>query len=133
MLQALLASGALFQGLKAELTEKVQRTVFMIACGVVALLFLGVGLMALAVASYFALLPHLGEAGSAALVGGVALLIGLIIIAIGTRDRSARAATSAASAPNNSPLPGVADAAANAPVPWLLGALILGLVLGKKS
>ena len=37
MLQALLASGALFQGLKAEMTARAERLGFMLACAVVVL------------------------------------------------------------------------------------------------
>jgi hypothetical protein len=134
MLQALLASGALFSGIKAEATARVERTVFMIAMAVVALVFLLVGLIALAAAASLVLEPRLGLPGAIAAVGGVAILIALILIFVGTHKKSAAAATSkkpAASA--NSALPGIAESAGQQPVPWLLGALALGLMLGRKS
>jgi hypothetical protein len=132
MLQALLASGALFQSIKAEASARLQRLAFMLACAVAALMFLSVGLLALAVAAYFALIPHFGEIGAASMVGGVAILIALILIAVGTHDRSAKAATSKTPAASDSPLPGLTEAVGAAPAPWLLGALALGLFLGGK-
>lgn len=133
MLQALLASGALFQGIKAEASAKIQRIVFMLAFALLALIFLSVGLLALAVAAYFALIPHFGEAGSAAMVGGGAILIAAILIAVGTHDRSQKAATSKTpSTAADSPLPGISEAVGSAPAPWLLGALALGLFLARK-
>jgi hypothetical protein len=133
MLQALLASGALFQGIKAEASARLQRLAFMLACAVAALIFLSVGLLALAAAAYFALIPHFGEIGAASMVGGVAILIALILIAVGTHDRSAKAATSKTSpAASDSPLLGLTEAVGAAPAPWLLGALALGLFLARK-
>jgi hypothetical protein len=134
MLQALLASGALFQGIKAEASAKLQRFAFMLACAVVALIFLSVGLLALAAAAYFALIPHLGEIGAASMVGGVAILIAAILIAVGTHDRSAKAVTrkTPATSADDSPLPGISEAVGAAPAPWLLGALALGLFLARK-
>ncbi len=132
MLQALLASGALFQSIKAEASARLQRLAFMLACAVAALMFLSVGLLALAVAAYFALIPHFGEIGAASMVGGVAILIALILIAVGTHDRSAKAATRETPAASDSPLPGLTEAVGAAPAPWLLGALALGLFLGRK-
>src|SRR5687768_2685972 len=133
MLQALLASGALFQGIKAEASAKLQRIAFMLACALVALIFLSVGLVALAGAAYFALIPHLGEVGAASMVGGVAILIAAILIAVGTHDRSAKAATrKTPAAAAESPLPGITEAVGAAPAPWLLGALALGMFLARK-
>jgi hypothetical protein len=135
MLQALLASGALFQGLKAEIKERAQQLGFMLACAVVALIFFSIGLMALGVAAFILLTPIVGAAGAAGIVGGGAFLIGLIILLVGTRKKTAHAATNAApaSSPSATAFPGLANAAGQAPIPWLLGAVILGLVLGKKS
>jgi hypothetical protein len=134
MLQALLASGALFSGIKAEATARAQRIAFMVVMGVIALVFLLVGLGALAAASAIALEPRLGLAGAIAIVGGIAILIALILVAIGTHKQTATAATTKKpAAAANSSFPGIADAAGQAPVPWLLGALALGLMLGRKS
>lgn len=134
MLQALLASGALFSGIKAEATARAERIAFMLAMAVVALVFLLVGLGALAFAASIALEPRLGLPGAIAVVGGIAILIAAILVFVGTHKKTATAATSkkpgAASA---SALPGIADSAGQAPVPWLLGALALGLMLGRKS
>jgi hypothetical protein len=132
MLQALLASGALFQGIKAEASARLQRIAFMLVCAVIALIFLSVGLLALAAAAYFALIPHFGEIGAASMVGGVAIVIAAILIAVGTHDRSAKAATSKAPAAADSPLPGITEAVGAAPAPWLLGALALGMFLARK-
>jgi protein-S-isoprenylcysteine O-methyltransferase Ste14 len=134
MLQALLASGALFSGIKAEATARAERLAFMLAMAVVALVFLLVGLGALAFAASLALEPRFGLPAAIAIVGGVAILIAAILIFVGTHKKSATAATSkkpAASA--NSALPGIAESAGQQPVPWLLGALALGLMLGRKS
>lgn len=134
MLQALLASGALFSGIKAEATARAQRMAFMIAMSIVALVFLLVGLMALAAAASIALEPRLGLAGAIAAVGGGAIAIAGILVLVGTHKKSATAATSnKPGAASNSALPGIADSAGQAPVPWLLGALALGLMLGRKS
>jgi hypothetical protein len=134
MLQALLASGALFSGIKAEVTERLQRLAFMAAFGLFALLFLFVGLLALAAAAAVALEPRLGLAGAIAVVGGGAILIALVLVLIGTHKKTARAATTdTPAAAADSPFPGLAEAAGQAPVPWLLGALALGLFLGRKS
>ena len=134
MLQALLASGALFSGIKAEASARAQRIAFMLAMAIVALVFLLVGLGALATAAAIALEPRLGLSGAVAVVGGVAILIALILVAVGTHKKSATAATSRQPASSaDSSLPGIADAAGQAPVPWLLGALALGLFLGRKG
>jgi hypothetical protein len=134
MLQALLASGALFSGIKAEATARAQRIAFMVVMGIIALVFLMVGLGALATAASLALEPRFGLAGAIAIVGGVAIVIALILVLVGTHKKTATAATSdKPGAAANSSLPGLADAAGNAPVPWLLGALALGLMLGRKS
>ena len=134
MLQALLASGALFSGIKAEAEARVKRLAFMLALGVVALLFLLVGLASLAAASALALEPQLGLPGAIAVVGGMAVLIALILVAIATHRKAAAAAVAKQpAAAADSPFPGLADAAGQAPVPWLLGALALGLFLGRKS
>lgn len=135
MLQTLLASGALFQGLKAEMSARAQRLGFMLACLVVALIFFSIALMALGVAAFILLTPIVGAAGAAGIVGGCALLIGLIILLIGTRKQTAHAATTVApaSSPDATAFPGLANAAGQAPVPWLLGAMLLGLLLGRKS
>jgi hypothetical protein len=134
MLQALLASGALFSGIKAEATARAQRLAFMAVMGIIALVFLLVGLGALATAGAIALEPRLGLPGAVALVGGVAILIALILVAVGTHKKTATAATTdRPSAASQSSLPGIADAAGQQPVPWLLGALALGLYLGRKS
>ncbi|MFC5068815.1 phage holin family protein [Flaviflagellibacter deserti] len=134
MLQTLLASGALFQGLKAEMNSRARQLGFMVACAVVALILFSIGLMALGVAAFILLTPIVGAAGAAGIVGGGAFLIGLMILLIGTRKKTAHAATSAGpvSAPSTTPFAGLANAAAQAPIPWLLGAMILGLVLGRK-
>ena len=134
MLQALLASGALFSGIKAEAEARIKRLALMLALGIVALLFLLVGLVALAAASALALEPQLGLAGAIAVVGGVAILIALLLVLIGTHRKTASAATSdQPAAAADSPFPGLADAAGKAPVPWLLSALALGLFLVRKS
>jgi hypothetical protein len=134
MLQALLASGALFSGIKAEATARAQRIAFMAAMGVLALIFLLVGLVALAAAASIALEPRLGLPGAIAAVGGVAILIALILVFVGTHKKTATAATTNKPATAaNSALPGIAESAGQAPVPWLLGALALGLMLGRKS
>jgi Putative Actinobacterial Holin-X, holin superfamily III len=134
MLQALLASGALFSGIKAEATARVERIAFMLVMAVLALVFLVVGLGALAFAASIALEPRLGLPGAIAAVGGVAILIAAILVFVGTHKKSATAATSKKpAAASNSALPGIADAAGQAPVPWLIGALALGLMLGRKS
>src|SRR5690606_10115204 len=95
MLQALLASGALFSGVKAEIAERTQRYVFMAVMGLVALLFVLVGLGALATSAAIALEPQLGLAGAVAVVGGGALLIAAILVMVGTHRRSGRAVTKA--------------------------------------
>jgi hypothetical protein len=133
MLQALLASGALFSGIKAEATARAQRLGFMLAMAVVALVFLLVGLMAIAAAASLALEPRFGLPVAIAIVGGCAIGIAGVLILIGTHKKTATAATNNSSAAANSSMPGLADAAGNAPVPWLLGALALGLMLGRKS
>ena len=133
MLQALLASGALFSGIKAEAEARAKRLAFMLAMGVVALLFLLVGLGALSTAAALALEPQLGLPGAIAVVGGAAILIAVVLVLIGTHRKTAAAATSNPAAAADSPFPGLADAAGQAPVPWLLGALALGLFLGRKS
>ena len=134
MLQALLASGALFSGIKAEATARAQRIAFMAVMGIIALVFMLVGLGALATAAAIALEPELGLPGAAAAVGGAAIVIAGILVMIGTRRETATAATTnKPKAAANSSLPGIADAAGQAPVPWLLGALALGLMLGRKT
>ncbi len=135
MLQTLLASGALFQGLKAEMKGRARQLGFMVACAFVALIFFSIGLMALGVAVFILLTPIVGAAGAAGIVGGGAFLIGLISLLVGTRKQTAHAATIAAPAtsPSAAAVPGLANAAAQAPIPWLLGAMILGLVLGRRS
>lgn len=134
MLQALLASGALFSGIKAEAEARAKRLAFMLALGVVSLLFLLVGLGALSAAAALVLEPQLGLPGAIAVVGGGAILIALVLVFIGTHRKTAAAATSNSPASAaDSPFPGLADAAGQAPVPWLLGALALGLFLGRKS
>ncbi len=135
MLQALLASGALFSGIKAEISERAERYAFMAAMGLAALLFVLVGLGALAVAASLALAPQLGMPGAVAAVGGGALIIAAILILIGTSRKTARAATrdAPASSGADTPFAGLADAAGQAPVPWLVGALALGILLGRKS
>jgi hypothetical protein len=134
MLQTLLASGALFQGLKAEIKGRARQLGFMVACAVVALIFFSIGLMALGVAAFILLTPIVGAAGAAGIVGGGAFLIGLTILLVGSRKKTAHAATSAVPASSSATaLPGLANAAGQAPIPWLLGAMILGLVLGRKS
>lgn len=135
MLQALLASGALFQGMKAEATAKMQRMAVMAACAVVALIFFFIALMAFAVAAYIALVPHVGAVGAACIVGGVSTLIGAIILFVGTRERSPRiAAASAAPAANplEEAIPNVSEAVAKQPVPWMIGALALGMFLARR-
>jgi amino acid transporter len=134
MLQALLASGALFSGIKAEATARAQRYAFMAAMGIIALVFLLVGLGALATAASIALEPQLGLPGAIAAVGGIAILIALILVFVGTHKKTATAATTDKPATAaNSALPGIAESAGQQPVPWLLGALALGLMLGRKS
>ena len=134
MLQALLASGALFSGIKAEATARAQRFAFMAVMAILALVFLLVGLGALAAAASIALEPQLGLAGAIAVVGGIAILIAAILVFVGTHKKTATSATSnKPSASANSALPGIAESAGQAPVPWLLGALALGLMLGRKS
>lgn len=135
MLQALLASGALFSGIKAEVEARAKRFAFMAVMAVIALLFLLVGLGALAAASALALAPHTGLPGAVAIVGGAALLIALVFVMVGTHRKTAAAATAETSsaAASDTAFPGLADAAGQAPIPWLLGALALGVFLGRKS
>ncbi|MGQ4272946.1 phage holin family protein [Terrihabitans sp. B22-R8] len=142
MLKTLLASGALFQGVKAQLSATAQRAGVILVFGIIALVFFGVGLAALAVAAAIALMPHLGAAGAAASVGGGALVIAALLIWIGTRDRAPKAAPVARPVvgPSYSPyaglseaLPELSRAAASAPLPLMVGALVLGLVLGRRT
>jgi hypothetical protein len=143
MLQTLLASGALLQGFKAEMAYKAQRAGMIAACAVVALVFASIGLLALAVAAAIMLTPHLGAAGATATVGGVALLVAAIVMWAATR-RPVPVAVAAPAyvAPVAAPfagaglaaaLPSMAAAAAAAPVPLMVGALVLGIVLGRRS
>jgi hypothetical protein len=142
MLKTLLASGALLQGVKAEMSAKAQRFGMVLVCGVIAVVFMGVGLAAIAVAAAIALTPTLGAAGAAGAVGGTALVIAGIIVYAATRPPAAPAAAAPVSpltsqyqgpaAGINAALPGIASAASAAPLPWMIGALVLGVVLGSR-
>jgi hypothetical protein len=141
MLNTLLAGGALLQGFKAEMTLKARHAAVLAVFGILALVFFGVGLLALALAAGIALAPHVGGAGAAAIVGGSALVIAALLIWVGTRPRTAAAAASAPVRPVAQPLggadplaavAGLSALAASAPVPLMVGALVLGLVLGRR-
>lgn len=145
MLQALLAGGAMLQGLKAEMAAKAQQIGVLIACAIIALIFMLIGLIALGIASAVLLTPYLGAAGAWGVVGGVALLIGGIVILAGTRTRPAPrrvvapvplvAPVAAAPGPLEglvTALPIVSSAVSAAPVPIMIGALALGIILGRR-
>ena len=146
MLKTLLAGGALLQGVKAEMAYKAQRAGTIAACALIALVFASIGFLALSVAAVILLTPHLGAAGATATVGGAALLVAVIVMWAGTRQPAPRAVPVAAAyaapvvaAPALgvpglvAALPGLAAATAAAPLPWMVGALVLGVVLGRRS
>jgi hypothetical protein len=141
MLNTLLAGGALLQGFKAEMTLKARHAAVLAVFAILALVFLGVGLLALALAAGIALAPHVGGAAAAALVGVCAVGIASLLIWVGTRPRTAAAAASAPLAPAAQPLAGVdplaaiaglSAIAASKPVPLMVGALVIGLMLGRR-
>jgi hypothetical protein len=137
MLKTLLASGALLQGLKATIADRVRRTAVMAACGVVALVFVSIALMAFAVAGAVALEPYLGAAGAIAVVGAVFALVGVAVLLIGMRQASPPKAAAPAPPPKPAADLGleglVGQGGSRPPLSWLLGAAALGFLLGRRD
>jgi len=132
MWRALLSSGLLLAPLKARIETSLRYAAVMAVAAVFCLLFLMVGLLALAVASIAALVPTFGLAAAAAIVGGASILIGLIVLLVGTLSAGGRR-------PKKPQAPNVGDATAqveqavkSSPAAWLLGAALVGLILGRR-
>lgn len=133
MLRGLLSTAAMIGPLKAEITARARYAAVMVVAGVVCLLFVIVGLFALAAAEIAVLAPLLGLAIAAAITGGTAILIGLIILLVasvagGSRRPRRRPPAAAASDAAQQ----LQQSVASSPVTWLLGAALVGLILGRR-
>jgi hypothetical protein len=132
MWRALLTSGVLLAPLRAKIEASLRYAAVMAVAVAICLLFVTVGLFALAVAAIIALTPEFGLAAAAAIVGGAAILVGLIILLIGTlagrTDRKpARRPPSIENAAEK-----IEQSVKSAPTAWLLGATLIGLILGRR-
>jgi hypothetical protein len=132
MWRTLLSSGVLLAPVKARIQATVRHAVTVAVAAVLCLLFVIVGLFCLAAAAVAILTPIFGIAAAAAIIGGVAILLGLIVLLIGTLSNGGggRKATRA---------PSIEDAAAQveravkaSPLPWLLGAALVGMLFGRR-
>lgn len=135
MLRALLASGALLQGLKASISAQVGRIATLAGGALVALIFFNIGLAALAFAAAIALTQLVGGALAAAIVGLGAILIGALVMWVASRaSRGPASASSTASSTSSGfpALPGM-SAGGTPPLPWMLAAAAIGLLLARGS
>jgi hypothetical protein len=132
MLRGLFSAAAMIGPLKAEIAARARHAVTVAVAAVVCLLFVIVGLFCLAAAAIAFLAPMLGLAVAAAIVGGGSILIGLIVVLVGSagggRPRHRR-----------QPADVAGDAAKElkrqvsaSPVTWLLGAALVGVILGRR-
>ena len=137
MLRLLLSSGLLFQGIKEDLSARASRAAASLVFIVCALVFFHCALIAFAVAAAVWLIPHLGVAGAVALVGLAALVIGIILVLLARREPRPRHAASpvapAAAVGGISLLSEVDKVIRAAPVPVMIGAVVLGLMLGNHQ
>lgn len=131
-----------------RMKASVRRTAVMAAGFAVALLFVLLGLAALMVAGVILLVPNLGPAGAAATMGGVALFIALLVMLIASRRPqpapAARVAPASSAVSSDieqlgndmtaltRSLTGTVPEGTTKPLNLVLGAIILGLVLGRK-
>jgi len=136
MLRALLASGAVLQAVKADASARLQRKITLVVCALIAMMMIFLALVAFGIAAAIALAPQTGAAWATAIVGGAALLIGLLVLLIGVQ----RGRAPERIVPARSPAETAAAAALGEmglgrggnPVPWMVGAVILGLLLGRR-
>jgi len=135
MLRLLLSSGLLFQGIKEDLSARASRAVTSLVFIVCALVFFHCALVAFGVAAAVWLIPYLGVAGAVALVGLVALVIGTILVLLAKREprRTASPAAPAAALGGASLLAEVDKVVRAAPLPVMIGAVVLGLMLGSQQ
>lgn len=134
MLRGLISAGAMIGPVRAEIAARARHAVVLAVAGIVCLMFVTVGLLALAVASIGALAPILGLAVAAAITGGAAILIGLVVVLIASASggrRSRRPARRAANAANDAAAQ-LQQSVATSPVTWLLGAALVGIILGRR-
>jgi hypothetical protein len=132
MLRGLLSAGAMLGPLKAEVAARARHAMVLVVAGFVCLLFVVVGLLALAVAAVAVLAPEVGLPVAAAIVGGGAILIGLIVLLVasaagGGRPRRRPPAAAASEATEQ-----LQKAVSASPLTWLLGAALVGLILGRR-
>jgi len=136
MLRALLASSGVLQIVKAGAAARLQRTLTLVVCGYIALLMLFLAMVALGTAAAVALEPETGAARAIAIVGGAALLIGLLILAIGIRlgqsPAGSRSIRSPAEAATVAAFPEMGFGHRWKPGPWVIAAVILGLLMDRS-
>jgi hypothetical protein len=132
MWRALLSSGVLLAPLKAKIEAALRRAAVMAVAAVICLLFVLVGLFALAVAAIFALTPEFGLTVAAAIVGGAAILIGLIILLIGSLSVGGSRKPSHRQPSVQEATEKVGQMVKASPTAWLVGAALVGLILGRR-
>jgi hypothetical protein len=132
MLRGLLSAGAMIGPLKAEIAARTRHVAVLAAAAVVCLLFVTVGLLALALAAIAVLEPLVGLAVAAAITGGAAILIGLIVLLIASSTGTARRPSRRAAATASDATAQLQKSVAASPLTWLLGAALVGLILGRR-
>jgi hypothetical protein len=128
ILQALMsvASGEV----KAEAQQLLRRTMSAVIYGLVAAVMLLFALGALLVAAYSALAPHYGPVAAALVVAAVAFVLALIALLALKLSGSSRARPRPQAA---LPAMSLTDTLQGAgPINLAMGALILGLIVGRK-
>jgi hypothetical protein len=137
MLRFLLSSGILFQGIKEDIAARVSRATTSLVFIICALVFIHGALVAFGVAAAFALTPYMGAPGAIALVGLVVHIIGNILVLLAKREprqkRPVSPAAPAAAASGLAMLPDFDKLVRSAPVPLMIGAVLLGLLLGRRQ
>jgi hypothetical protein len=131
MFRGLFSAATMIGPLKAEIAARARHAVTVAVAGVICLIFVVVGLFCLAAAAIAVLAPLVGLAVAAAIVGGGFILIGLIVVLVGSagggRPRRRQPADVAGDAAKE-----LQRSVAASPVTWLLGAALVGLILGRR-
>jgi len=135
MLRFLLSSGLLFQGIKEDVSARAGRAVTSLVFVICALVFFNCALVAFCVAAAVWLIPYLGVAGAVGLVGLAALVIGIVLVLLAKREprHTVSPAAPAAALGGASLLAEVDKVVRAAPLPVMIGAVVLGLMLGSQQ
>lgn len=132
MWRTLLSSGLLVAPVRARIEASIRHATTVAVAAVLCLLFVIVGLFCLAAAAIAVLTPILGLASSAAIIGGVAILLGLIVLLIGTLSNGRRSRKAMRTPSMEDAATQVERAVKASPLPWLIGAALVGMVLGRR-